>query len=66
MSGNKSSTSRTGPRNDRPLSYCWTHGRSDNLAHTGTTCMNKKDGHIEDVTWINKMSGSDKDYSKNG
>ena len=49
MSGNKSSTSRTGPRNDRPISNCWTHGRSDNSAHTGDMYINKKEGHIEEA-----------------
>ena len=46
------------------MSYCWTHGRSDNLAHTGETCRNKADGHIDTATWKNKQGGSEKDYSK--
>ena len=46
------------------MSYCWTHGRSDNLAHTGETCWNKADGHIDTATWMNKQGGSEKDYSK--
>ena len=57
----------SGARNqtaNRTLSYCWTHGRSDNLAHTGETCNNKATGHVETATWRNKMGGSDKDYSK--
>ena len=45
-SGNKISTSRTSPRNGRQLSYCYTHGRGDNIAHIGATYMNKKDGHL--------------------
>ena len=53
-SGNKFSTSRTGPRNGRQLSYCWTHSRSDNTAHIGATCMIKKDDHLDEVTWSNK------------
>ena len=57
----------SGARNqtaNRTLSYCWTHGRSDNLAHTGETCNNKATGHVETATWKNKVGGSDKDYSK--
>ena len=62
--GNKSSVPRNGARNGRQLSYCWTRGRSDNTAHTGSTCNNKKDGHVDEATWANKMGGSDKNYSK--
>ena len=46
------------------MTYCWTHGRSNNLAHTGETCRNKADGHIDTATWRNKQGGSEKDYSK--
>ena len=63
-SGNKFSTSRIGPRNGRRISYCWTRGRSDNIAHICDTYMNKKDGHIDEATWSNNMGGSEKDYSK--
>ena len=63
-SATKISTLRTGPRNGRPLSHCWTHGCSDNTSHTGATCTNKKEGHIEEATWENKMGGSEKYYSK--
>ena len=63
-SGNKISTSRIGPRNSRQLFYCWTHSRSDNTAHTGATCMIKKNNHIDEATWSNKMGGSEKDYNK--
>ena len=62
--GNKSSVPRNGARDGRQLSYCWTHGRSDNTAHTGSTCNNKKDGHVDEATWKNKMGDSDNDYSK--
>ena len=46
------------------MSYCWTHKRSDNLAHTDETCRNKADGLIDTATWRNKQGGSEKDYSK--
>ena len=63
-SGNKITTWRTGPRNDRPISNCWTHGRSDNSAHTGDMYINEKEGHIEESIWKNKTGGSEKNYSK--
>ena len=60
----KSSIPRNGTRNGRHLSYCWSHGLSDNTSYTGATCKNKKDGHVDEATWKNKMGGSDNDYSK--
>ena len=59
--GNPKNRSHTG---NWTLSYCWTHGLSDNLADSGDTCKNKIEGHVDIVTWKNKMGGSDKDCSK--
>ena len=46
------------------MSYCWTHGLSDNLAHKSETCRNKAESHIDTTTWKNKQGGSEKYYSK--
>ena len=62
--GNEVTSRARNQTGNRTLSYCWTHGRSDNLAHTGETCNNKATGHVETATWRNKMGGSDKGYSK--
>ena len=62
--GKKSSIPRNGARNSRQLSYYWSHGLSDNTAHTSATCNNKKDGHVDEATWTNKMDGGHKDYGK--
>ena len=44
--GNRTHNPRNGPHNGRQLSYCWSHGRRDNTAHTGASCKNTKEGHI--------------------
>ena len=60
--GNNPSIPRNSVRNSRPLSYCWSHGLSDNTSHIGATYKNKKDGYVDEATWTNKMGGNDKDY----
>jgi hypothetical protein len=37
--------------------YCWSHGLSKNPNHTGCTCTNRKDGHIEEATVTNMLGG---------
>ena len=62
--GNGGNSRARNQAGDWTLSYCWTHGFSNNLAHTGETCNNKGKGHVDTATWKNKIGGSDKDYSK--
>ena len=38
--------------------YCWTHGRSDNVSHTSATCKSPAEGHDVEATWNNKKGGS--------
>jgi hypothetical protein len=40
--------------------YCWTHGSSNNTAHTSATCKNQAPGHKDTATLTNKLGGSDK------
>ena len=35
-----------------------THGRSDNVSHTSTTCKSLAEGHDIEATWNNKKGGS--------
>jgi len=42
----------------QPHGYCWTHGSSNNVAHTSLTCLNKAEGHQDAATTHNKMGGS--------
>ena len=42
--------------------YCWSHGRSDDLAHTNTTCENLKESHKDAAKWNNNMEASTRDY----
>jgi hypothetical protein len=39
-------------------SYCWTHGFSNNLKHSSSTCEHKKPGHQDHATATNKLGGS--------
>ena len=48
---------------NRQFFYCWTHGRSDNIAHTGATFKNKAEGNQTDATWYNRKGGNAKDLS---
>ena len=41
-------------------SYCWTHGTTKNLIHTGFSCKRRAEGHREEATEDNKMGGSTK------
>lgn len=41
-----------------PVTYCWTHGITRNLAHNSETCQHKADGHKEDATFNSRKSGS--------
>ena len=53
--GNGGNSRARNQAGNRTLSYCWTHGLSDNLAHTGETCNNKGKGYVDTATWKNKM-----------
>jgi hypothetical protein len=46
------------------LNYCWTHGTTSNPNHTSMTCKNKRDGHQDHATLINKLGGSDRVYTE--
>ena len=37
--------------------YCWTHGRYNNVSHTSTTCKSLAEGHDVEATWDNKKGG---------
>ena len=37
--------------------YCWSHRLGINPNYTGQTCKNRKDGHKEEATATNMMSG---------
>ena len=45
----------------RVAKYCWSHG---NCAHSGSECNNPKNGHKNEATFANMMSGSDYDMWK--
>ena len=60
----KPSNLRHGARNGRQLSHCWSYELSDNTAHIGFTCKNKKDVYIDEATRRNKMDDNDKDHDK--
>jgi hypothetical protein len=38
--------------------YCWSHGLSKNANHTGFTCTNRSEGHIESATADNIQGGN--------
>lgn len=40
------------------MAYCWSHGITNNTAHTSKTCKNKAIGHQEDATIDNMMGGN--------
>ena len=44
--------------NPIPVSYCWSHGTSSNIAHTSATCCSKLNGHQYAATETNKLGGS--------
>ena len=41
------------------VSYCWSHGVTQNLRHNSQTCNRKKQGHKDDATYQNRMGGTD-------
>jgi hypothetical protein len=42
----------------RTLSYCWTHGTSNNARHTSATCQHPDENHQSEATMANPMGGS--------
>ena len=46
--------------------YCWTHGRSDNVGHTSATCKSPPEGHDVEATWNNKKGGSTRCWRAKG
>jgi len=52
------------PQTTTALSYCWTHGHSNNLAHTSLTCKTRAEGHQETATATNTMGGSTRLWGK--
>ena len=42
-----------------PVTYCWSHGVTQNLFYNSYTCKRKKEGHKDDATNGNRMGGSD-------
>jgi hypothetical protein len=53
---------RRAPRNPEggPLTYCWTHGLSNNVEHTSETCQRRSPGHLEAATATNRLGGSER------
>ena len=43
----------------KPITYCWSHGITQNLKHDSKNCTRRKEGHKEDATLHNKMGGSE-------
>lgn len=41
----------------KPITYCWSHGITQNLKHDSKNCIRKKEGHKENATLHNKMGG---------
>jgi hypothetical protein len=39
------------------IHYCWTHGFGTNPNHTSATCSNKKEGHKDDATGLDRKNG---------
>jgi len=42
----------------KSITYCFTHGITQNLQHNSKTCARKCDGHKDNATLNNKMGGS--------
>ena len=40
-----------------PITYCWSHGITQNLHHNSKSCNRKKEGHKDEATLHNKMGG---------
>ncbi len=41
-----------------PITYCWSHGVTQNLKHHSKGCKRKKEGHQDVATLFNRMGGS--------
>ena len=41
----------------KPITYCWSHGITQNLKHDSKNCTRRKEGHKENATLHNKMGG---------
>ena len=41
-----------------PVTYCWSHGITQNLWHNSRTCTRTITGHKNEATYDNKMGGS--------
>jgi hypothetical protein len=39
------------------IHYCWSHGFGQNPNHTSATCANKKEGHQDDATGLERKNG---------
>ena len=46
------------PRNTPQIFYCWSHGVTNGEHHTSSNCSNKKQGHQDNATILNRMGGS--------
>lgn len=44
--------------------YCWSHGLGPSEKHTGFTCKNRKQGHVETATTHRRQGGSNLFYTK--
>jgi hypothetical protein len=41
-----------------PVTYCWTHGVTRNLAHNSATCQRTAEGHVKEATYDDRKGGS--------
>ena len=42
-----------------PVSYCWSHGVTQNLRHNSQTCNRKNQAHKDNATYQSRMEGTD-------
>ena len=41
-----------------PVTYCWSHGITQNLSHTSSNCSRQREGHQADATYDNRKGGN--------
>eukprot|EP00957_Ditylum_brightwellii_P137398 10475610-Ditylum_brightwellii.AAC.1 len=46
------------PQNTPQIFYCWSHGVTNGEHHTSSNCSNKKQGHRDNATILNRMGSS--------
>eukprot|EP00978_Attheya_sp_CCMP212_P010059 scaffold24108_cov43-Attheya_sp.AAC.1 len=46
------------------MGYCWTHGYSGNLGHTSISCVNRAEGHQQNATHEDQMTGNSRIWTR--